>query len=313
MAHTLARGLWIWNTASIITSPTGTSQLIIGAQQADVTDLYLYTAPESYASTKPQLQTFIASATEVGLRVWGLDGDRAYFGDAAGPSNFYHGIDNLTAYNDAVAPNERFFGFQADNEPSDQGDYTSFHNGIPDSALSTAPGSGLWQATQALDREMLMRSWLSMHTTAQQLLHAHGLQFGAAMPWWTENYEGGELSVSFPNASNERKGIMKYMMGLVDEFVIMSYNTDPALAAARVGAQAAYASTMPTASRPRVYASVEVTQGIGANISYGDTAGKDFKTVVMNDVATLTSSLMKYAAFEGIAIHQWSAWETMPT
>jgi hypothetical protein len=304
--------MWIWNTSTVLSSASQISALITGAQAAGVTDLYLYMSPSSYSSVKTSLQSLIQSATAAGLRVWGLDGDRAYFADAKGPANFYAGINNLIAYNNAVAANARFFGFQADNEPQDDSGYTSFHSGIEDSALKTTAGSGVWQSTQAQDREMLMRSWLTIHQTAQQLLHAHGLRFGAAMPFWTESYYGGEVQVSFPTSANTHQGVMKYMMTLLDDYVIMSYNTNPSNAASRVAAQAAYASTLPAASQPRVYGSMELTAGVGANISYADTPGKNSKAVVMADMKTIIGILSQYPAFKGMAIEQWSSLEVMP-
>ncbi|KAK0364935.1 hypothetical protein LTR12_005623 [Friedmanniomyces endolithicus] len=281
--------MWIWNSVAILASSAETDQVFTGALDAGVTELYLYMAPHNYGPQKPQLQTFISRATTSGLDVWALDGDRAYFPDAAGPSNFYHGIENLIAYNAAVAPHEQFLGFQADNEPQDHADYRTFHNGIPDSNLSHVPGTGLWQPTQAQDREMLLCSWLSMHETASRLLHAQGLRFGAAMPWWTEAYEGEELGVSFPpeGAGGRRQSVMKHMMGLVDEYVVMSYYTDPAEAVRRVEVQAAFASGMAGVGRPRVFAAVEVAPGVGRRVSYGDTEGKNSRAVVLRDVGVI--------------------------
>ena len=105
---------------------------------------------------------------------------------------------------------------------------------------------------------------------------------------------------------------MKYMMPLLDEYVVMSYNTSPSNAASRVAVQAAYASTLPAASRPRVYGSMEVSTGVGANVSYGDTAGKNSKAVVMQDMAAMTEALRQHSAFQGIAFHHWSSWQIMP-
>jgi hypothetical protein len=105
---------------------------------------------------------------------------------------------------------------------------------------------------------------------------------------------------------------MKYMMPLVDEYVVMSYNTSPSNAASRVAMQAAYASTLPAASRPRVFGSMEVSAGVGVNVSYGDTPGKNSKAAVMQDMAIMTEALRQHSAFKGIAFHHWSSWQVMP-
>lgn len=311
-ADLLIRGIWVWYTAAILSSDNGVRDLLAGTQQIGISDIYLYMAPSFYSQYTLALRNLISGATSAGIRVWGLDGDRAYLDDLAGPKDFYAGIENLTAYNQAVAANERFFGFQADIEPQDDGTHSTFHNEIADSELSTEPGSGIWQFTQAQDREMLMRSWLSIHQTARDMLHAQGLRFGAAMPFWTESYYGGEVQVNYPEDTDKRQSVMKYMMLLLDEYVIMSYNTDPANAASRVAAQAAYASTLPGESRPNVLGSMEVTSGVGANVSYADTAGKDSKAVVMQDMEIMIEMLSQHSAFKGMALHHWSAWQEMP-
>lgn len=232
--------------------------------------------------------------------------------DAAGPENFLRGIESLIDYNHAVSANERFVGLQADIEPQDQGAYTTFHNGIPDEALSTVSGSGDWQSTEALDREMLMRNWLTIHQTASDLLHGQGLRFSAAMPFWTETYYGSPVQVNFPSSTNTRQSVMKCMMPLLDEYIVMSYNTDPANAANRVEAQATYASTLPAGKRTRVYAAMEVSPNVGENVSYGDTAGKNSKSVVLRDRARLEEILGRHEAFAGVAIHYWMTWRDMP-
>lgn len=305
-------GIWVWNTASILDSPHGPSALIAGARNIGITDVYLYMSPSWYEPKQAALQNLIATATAAGLRIWGLDGDRAYLDDAAGPAGFYAGIDGLIAYNRSVAAGEQFFGFQADIEPQDDGSHASFHNDIPDGALSVQPGSGVWQSTQAQDRETLMRSWIIIYRTASHKLCAQGLQFGAAMPFWTEAYHGGgEVQVNFPSGAETRQGVMRHMMALLDEYVVMSYNTDPLNAASRVVAQAAYASTLPAASRPRVFASMEVGAGVGANVSYADTPGKTSKVVVMRDMEAIVEALGLHEAFGGVALHHWSSWQVM--
>jgi len=307
------QGVWIWNSAEVLGSANQIRSLVEGAKGNGMSDLYLYMPPSSYESTTPALQNLISSAAAVGLRVWALDGDRAYFDDADGPAMFFLGIEKLIAYNLSVSPEAQFFGFQADNEPQDHGSYASFHNGVTDSALKTEVGSGKWQATQAQDREMLMRSWIATYQTASKLLHAQNLHFGAAMPFWTESYHGGgEVQVNFPDVDSPRQSVMKHMVPLLDEYVVMSYNTSPSNAASRVAAQAAYVSELPAASRPRVYASMEVSAGVGESVSYADTPGKNSKAVVLQDMETIIAMLSQYPAFKGVALEHWSSWQLMP-
>ena len=306
-------GMWVWNTTQVLAGGRkNAAALIAAAKAAKVKDLYLYMNPSYYLSDTAAIAAFNKQASRADLRVWALDGDRAYFSDAVGPAKFYQGIDSLVAFN-AAQPDAstHFYGFQSDNEPNDTQGYTSFHDDLTDSALSTVSGSGVWQATQAMDREMLMRDWLTIHSTAQAKLHAAGLRFGAAMPSWTSDYYGQELQVNFPDASAVRQGVMKYMMDLVDEYVIMSYNTDPANAAARCLAQVQYASSLPADKRPKVFAGVETHPGVGAKISYADTPGKASRAVVMQDIKAITKTLRSYPAFGGVGIHDWAGWQVL--
>jgi hypothetical protein len=308
----ISRGMWIWTTWNVIRPTNGeASALLTAAKRAQVTDLFLYMAPGDYAAMRSPLRAFIAQARAVGLRVWGLDGDRGYLSDGGGPAPFYKGIDNLLAYNASVSPAERFFGFQSDIEPQDLGDFRTFHNEVRDSALDTRAGTGVWQSSQALDREILMRDWLQIHETAERKLHARGLRFGAAMPSWPDDYYGEEVRVRYP-AGGVRQGVMKHMMQFVDDYVVMSYNTNPANAANRVLGEAKYASTLPENARPRVYGGVETMQGVGANVSYGDTPGKQSKAVVLSDLQKITETLKAYPAFHGMNIHDWAGWRALP-
>lgn len=305
------RGMWVWDSADVIGSSKTSQALISGALKIGVTDVYLYAGEHDYGSKRNQFAGFNASASHAGLRVWALDGARTYFDDASGPAPLFNNIEALVSFNNQVNADERFYGFQADNEPNDLDGHNAFHDGLTDAQLSRKPGSGVWQKTQADDRTMLMRSWLSMHAKAGSLLHGAGLKFGVAMPSWTSDYYGAPIEVSYPTSGSAPRSVTEHMMALVDEYVIMTYNVDPKNAANRALLQLQYASTLPATQRPKVYASVEVTPGVGENVSYADTPGKDSRATVLKDMATLTSILSPYPAFGGLAIEQWSGWDTL--
>ncbi|MEO7164649.1 MAG: hypothetical protein ABI041_17135, partial [Bdellovibrionia bacterium] len=284
--------------------------LISTAKAANVTDLFEYLVPRDYVSSEAAIRSFNAKLKGAGIRAWGLDGAREYFSDAGGPAALYAGADALIAFNSRAAANERFVGFQTDMEPQDgQGSFPpSFHNGLPDSGLSTTGGGAVYP-TQAQDREMLMRDWIKIQSTVSQKLHAAGLRMGSAMPSWTSDYYGEEIKVTY---NGTRQGVMKFMMGIIDDYIVMSYNTNPNNAANRVLAQATYADTIPLNSRPRVYGSLETNAGVGSGISYGDTAGKKSKTAVLTDMKTFESILKSHPSFCGLAIHDWDGWLYLP-
>jgi hypothetical protein len=302
-----SRGMWLWTTTSELLNNVSEQNLLISmSKAAKVTDIFEYLVARDFVNNEAALRSFNARLRSAGIRAWGLDGARAFFSDANGPAALYAVADALIAFNSRVAENERFVGFQTDMEPQDgQGPFpTSFHNGLPDSNLSTT-GGGVVYSTQAQDREMLMRDWIKIQTTVGQKLHAAGLRMGSAMPSWTSNYYGEEVKVTY---NGVRQGVMKFMMEFIDDYVVMSYNTNPTNAASRVAAQAAYANTLPFNSRPRVYGSVETNEGVGSGISYGDTAGKKSKAVVLADMQTIESILKPNPSFCGLAIHDWNGW-----
>lgn len=305
-------GLWLWNSDEVLADASQQQQLVTLAQASHITDIFLYLQAADYTDgiSRLRIRAFNRLMSRSGLHVWGLEGWRGYFDDADGPALYYAAIDNLVAFNKAVLPAERFVGFHSDMEPQDgQGPFPrSFHNGLPDSRLSTT-GGGNWYPTQAEDREMLMRDWLTIHQTAQAKLAAAGLKMAAAMPSWTEDYYGEPVMVTYDNVTAT---VGTQMMNYVSDYIVMSYNTDPANAAGRVQVQAGIASRMPLAKRPRVSAAMETHPGAGVNVSYADTPGKDSRAVVLSDMATITSLLDGYAAFGGVSLHDWVGWQTMP-
>lgn len=109
-----------------------------------------------------------------------------------------------------------------------------------------------------------------------------------------------------------RQDVMSIMMQLVDEYVVMSYNTNPANAMDRILAQAKYASKSHGPSMPRVLGSVETAKRVGTNVSYADTPGKQSKGIVLADVGRIEAALRQYPAFRGMAIHHWAAWNELP-
>ncbi|KAI0479209.1 hypothetical protein GGR56DRAFT_367510 [Xylariaceae sp. FL0804] len=306
----LRRGMWVWQFALITSAHDGGSALLRGAVSAGVSDLYLYIPLAAYAASARDLRAFNAAAHGRGLRVWGLDGARAYFHDGDGNGEFHAHVAALLAFNAGCSGSgspreeeeeERLDGFQADNEPADRDGFAGFANGVAQSRLD---------ARQAASRQRLMHDWLTMHADARRALEGAGVRFGVAMPHWLSHYEGEAITVRWPDpARSEPRQVMHHMMALVDEYVIMSYHTNPHVVAHFVDDALRYASGLPAGARPQIHAAVETERGIGANVSYADTEGKASKAVVLADVKTVEDALApRYGAFAGISIHHWTAW-----
>ena len=139
------------------------------------------------------------------------------------------------------------------------------------------------------------------------------MPFGAAMPFWLHSYEGEPITLPWPNGPQPRRCVMDLIMPLVDEYIVMSYNTNPENAASRIHEQARYASSLLQSGSivPRVLGSLETARDVGVNVSYGDTPDKQSKEAVLKDLNTIECSLEKYPAFSGMAIHHWAAWENL--
>ena len=308
---TFMLGLWLWNSDEVLSDATQQNQLVSSAKAAGVTDIFLFLKAAAYteAISHDRIRAFNALMSQNGIHVWGLEGWRGYFSDAYGPKDFHAAVDNLVLFNKGVAANERFIGFQSDMEPQDgqESFKSTFHNDLTDAQLSTT-GGGVWYPTQAQDREMLMRDWLTIHETAHDKMAAAGLKMAAAMPFWTEDYYGTALMVTYKNV---RQSVGSHMMNYLNEYIIMSYNTDRNNAAARVQLQAQYASSLPAATRPRISAAMETHPGAGVNVSYPDTPGMNSRQVVLSDMAAIRSILSVYPAFSGVSLHDWVGWKSL--
>lgn len=295
------RGVWIWKTEDLLASAPRQSELAEVAHMVGITDLFLSIHPRQYRDLQEPLHRFIALMGKSGIKVWALDGCRCYFADADGSKLFFTGLRAMLDYNYSATAAQRFVGFQTDIEPQDdKGFKPSFHNEIPQSKLD--PG-------QAADRQALLADWLSIHKQAAEMLHERHLRLGAAMPFWTESYGGEPVTVEWDGAV---RPVGQAMMAYLDDEIIMSYNTDPANAAARVAAQAAYASTLPADHRPRISASMETDREVGATISYGDTPGKQSKAVLLADMGAIQDKLAAYPAFAGVSIEDWTGFLELP-
>jgi hypothetical protein len=305
----LKRGMWVWDFENVVVDLPNQDKLLAMSQEASVTDLYVFLMRGDYLSKEGAIRAFISKFSAAGIRVWGLEGYRAYFSDASGPAALYAAADALIAYNNRVPVNERFVGFHNDMEPQDgQGNFPkTFHNDIKDSALDRN-GGGVWRATAAEDREKLLEDWLIIEETLKDKLQSVGLLSGAAMPSWTDEYYGENVSVTYKGV---RQGVMEAMMGIVDEYVIMSYNTSPRYVADRIKGELSYADTLPLLSRPKVYGAIETHAGVGNTVSYADTPLKMSRARALRDALSITYLSKQHASFCGIALHDWVGWQSL--
>jgi len=302
------RGLWVWNTTTILSNAAYATQFFTDCKNAKITDLFLYVQASTFSNVT-QMKTFVSKASSLGLFCWGLDGSRGYFKDSNGPAGLIKNIDAMISYNSKVSEDARFIGFQTDNEPEDNAKYgKSFHDDIPNSKLSKTSG-GYWQKTQSLDREMLLRDWLDLHRDLKTKLKMQGLLLGAALPSWTDDYYGEPLSCTWNGAT---KSVMQHFVGILDTLNVMSYQTDPAKIITRITGEVSYASNQTGNPTVLVYGGVETVSGRGAAVTYGDNSTKRKKSAVLTDIAKVEKAFSTYKAFGGMNIHDYEGWKALP-
>ncbi|HXA01777.1 MAG TPA: T9SS type A sorting domain-containing protein [Cytophagaceae bacterium] len=327
---TKKRGLWVWNDPSsgisiINMAATETYKLINQCKADGITDIYLWSTGLLTGTNATNMRTFISAASCNNIRVWALDGDRSYFTDdvafgGTGPAVFYNNINQVIAYNTSSLPSQRFVGVHGDNEPQDAGGFTTFHDGLADSQLSTTAGTGVWQSTQKLDREYLMRGWLDITKTAYNTCHANSLLYGQDMPSWMDDYYSPGATPEPVSCTYNAiyQPVYYHMMQYLDVYSIMSYSTTPGNATTgntliwKVNGELTYASSLAAGSRPEMWAGVETHQLVGWKISYWDyttangaPSNKNSKPSVWTDIATIEATLNTYSAYSGMNIHDW--------
>ena len=298
----LKRGLWVWDFQSIVGTRASENVLLNESVASGVTDLYLFTPIAGYATRAAAMRSFVGRATALGIRCWGLDGDRNWFSDGDGPADLYASVDAMVAHNAGSSPDQKFVGLQIDMEPADSAGYTTFHNGVASSALSTTPGSGVWKDTQALDREYLMRDWCEIHAECRSRLRAAGALLGTALPTWFDDYFGEPITCAYGGST---KNVLEHLAALSDQIVFMNYNTNPVNQVSRISYEV-------SASAPaEVMSGIETVAGVGNNVSYGDTAGKQTKAAALADLQILRERYGNYPSFVGDALHDWSGWRSL--
>jgi Secretion system C-terminal sorting domain len=303
------RGLWVWDTKSVISSSTETNILINQCIADGTSDIYLYAYAMLTGTDKSNMQNFVQLAQCNKIKVWAMDGSRGYFADWYGRSYFTDFINSVIAYNNSSSDNQKFVGIHSDNEPQDnQGEpLSSFHDGFKDSSLNTTSG-GVWKTSQAEDREYLMQDWIGMTQQAYVACHANGMKYGQSMVSWLDDYYGEPVYCTY---NNQRKKVMQHIMPYLDDYCIMTYNTNTANVLNRVQGELAYAESLPATSRPRIWLSGETHCGVGAQVSYCDTPGKNTKNTVYSDIATIEASASKFTCYAGYNVHDWEGWKAL--
>lgn len=294
----LVRAIWVWETPALF-EETARKSFLETARAFRLTDAYLYLSARDYESTDAALADLVAALAGAGIRAWGLDGWRGYLSDGDGPGALYEALDALIAFNARHAAG--FVGFHSNVEPQDgQGvGIVRFHDGIRQDALTPV---------QLADRDALMAEWLELHAALAERTARAGLALGAALPSWLDDYYGAPIEATFRGV---RRPVAEHLIGLLDQYVIMSYRTDVDTVLARVAGEMRLGHDLGLA---RVLFALETHPGPGAGVSYADTPGKARRAVVTADLEAISERLAGRFSrgFAGYAIHDWEGLRALP-
>jgi hypothetical protein len=265
------------------------------AKGLGLTDAYLFIRAAEYSSQDDGLTTLLGAMRKIGVRAWGMEGWRGYFSDGVGPAELYAAVDALVGYNDRH--DLKFAGFHSDIEPHDGQDAgeNRFINGIAESQLTQ---------TQLSSRDEILTEWLGIHEALLAKTTAAGIEYGAAIASWVDDYYGEPLHATFRGV---RKPLLEHLFAVVPQYVVMSYSTSPSKVVNVVQGELRSAS-----GARRVMFGLETHAGPGANISYADTPGKNKRSQVLSDLKTIEGHLAAYPSYLGWSIHDWEGWLQLP-
>lgn len=289
------RAMWVWNTSELIASTSARTSFLEHAKGLGLTDAYLFIRAAEYSSQDDGLTTLLGAMRKIGVRAWGMEGWRGYFSDGVGPAELYAAVDALVGYNDRH--DLKFAGFHSDIEPHDGQDAgeNRFINGIAESQLTQ---------TQLSSRDEILTEWLGIHEALLAKTTAAGIEYGAAIASWVDDYYGEPLHATFRGV---RKPLLEHLFAVVPQYVVMSYSTSPSKVVNVVQGELRSAS-----GARRVMFGLETHAGPGANISYADTPGKNKRSQVLSDLKTIEGHLAAYPSYLGWSIHDWEGWLQLP-
>ncbi|EMC94657.1 hypothetical protein BAUCODRAFT_25802 [Baudoinia panamericana UAMH 10762] len=292
----MRRGMWVWNTATIIEDTAQIDRLILCASAIDVNDIYLYVVPAWYDGKNSKLAAFNSRLHAHSIQVWAVDGGPAYLDTLAAGDAFIAGLRSLGEFNDRSEPCARFHGFQADLQPEDSAGRTGcFHKRVAESRLTQQ---------QHIERTMVLQKLLNLLTRTSNMVHSLDMPFAVAMPFWLQDYEGEPVTVAYTGKHGTRMCVMELIMPVVDEYLVLNHKTEFANVAKFISAPAEYASDMAGSGQrmPHVLGSFPVTDSAGQKESHREAIVK-----ITKDISSLEAMLQLCPTFAGLALHDWEA------
>ena len=315
-------GFFIEEPATNILVPNSVAQnnILNACKQLQTTDVYMYLITKDIVNNTTNLQNFIGELSSMGINLWALNGDRSMFLDpnCDGYSELTSEIQAIATYNSNCAVNQKIHGLLVDLEPHDQTynsgsanamSYVGFHNGLATNQLSTVAGSGIYQNTQLLDRNVLMEQWVQMTAVLKTYAVKAGIKMGMCMVNWTENYFGQSIQNYY---NGQYQNTFYHFCYILDLIVIMSYKSSLNNLINSVSSQLSYTDKL--SNPPLICSSYDLVAGDGSTTSIADVSTScNTKTYAASFATNIVSNLSAaHTSYSGNVMYDVEGWLVMP-
>ncbi len=202
--RSFSKAMWLWETARIMGDPSEQRRLLSFCEAQGITDLFLQIPYEAKKEKgrweivwNPSLiRPLISQLHQAGVKVHALDGDPRF----ALPE--WHGrviatIQSIIQYNRDGPPEERFDAIRYDIEPY------------------------LLRDFGGLQKQAILKQYLSILRTSQALAAQANLAFGVDIPYWLD--QGNEFFE--PTAEVDGRPLSELIIDIADNVGIMDYRT----------------------------------------------------------------------------------------
>lgn len=186
---------WVWDMDELLgTDGSRTREVIDFLREHQVRTVYLYTGKSAAGSQLSLYRTFIQEASDAGVRVHALGGERNW-ALADGRAGLREFMEQVAAYNESVPEDARFTGIHLDVEP-----YL-----LPQ-----------WDK----DQTGLIREWERMMDQAAEFTGSHSLELGVDLPFWLDDIPAAADDGKFSETLDQ------WMMAKADSVALMSYRNE---------------------------------------------------------------------------------------
>ncbi|MES2598454.1 MAG: hypothetical protein V4662_24175 [Verrucomicrobiota bacterium] len=286
------RGMWVYKTRDIASSPAECAQLFAFCEKRHITDLFWqvhFTKKEGDVRVLENAEierTFLKQAHAHSLRV------HALFGDPAHTLKAKHGVvlgsvDGVIAFNRESSADSRFDGVHLDIEPH---------------------GLARWKLANVSQKCDLLNQFVEVkHHVAKRLRETDAkLILGVDIVFWLDKANPDGSSAYPVSFNGVIKDAAKHLLDVVDHVAIMSYR-DKAEGSNGIISLVAKTIASADATKAKVFVGVKMAD-IGPKMEgfFGQT-----ETQMLKAVAPIDETYRSHPSYAGLAFFMYDAYETM--